>query len=68
MNIEFCVPLGKSATETLEISKHMYSSDILTQTQSFKRHRGFKEDRRCAEDDESFVRPQTSRMLKTLKR
>ncbi|GFW71354.1 DUF1758 domain-containing protein [Trichonephila clavipes] len=52
INIKFCVRLGKSATETYEMLKHVYNSDILSRTQAFEWHRCFRKGKESVEEDE----------------
>ncbi|GFT42376.1 hypothetical protein TNCV_1786631 [Trichonephila clavipes] len=41
--------------------KYVYSSDTLSRTQAFEKHRRFREGRESVKDDERSERPQTSR-------
>ncbi|GFX92840.1 hypothetical protein TNCV_2657541 [Trichonephila clavipes] len=51
MNIKFCILLEKSDMMTYKICKHVYGSDILSRTQVFEWHRGFREGKESDEDD-----------------
>jgi len=55
--IRFCVNLGKSATETLELIQQVFGDQSLSRTQMFKWHARFKASRTSVDDDEHTGRP-----------
>jgi hypothetical protein len=50
--IKFCMKLGKSATETLEMLCEVFGEHSLSQTVVFEWHSRFKAGRVSVEDDE----------------
>ena len=60
VNIKFCVKLGKSATETLEMLQLAYGDDAMSRSRCFEWHARFKSGRTSVEDDERSGRPSTS--------
>jgi hypothetical protein len=52
VSIKFCVKLGKSAIETLEILCEVFGEPSLSQTVVFEWHSRFKAGRVLVEDDE----------------
>ncbi|KFM67584.1 hypothetical protein X975_10689, partial [Stegodyphus mimosarum] len=68
INIKFCVPLEKSATETFEMLKHVYRSETLSRMQAFECRRRFREGRESAEDDECCRHPVISRTNENIKK
>jgi hypothetical protein len=50
--IKFCVKLGKSTTETLEMLHEAFGEHSLSQTAVFEWHSRFKAGRMLVEDDE----------------
>ncbi|EZA49234.1 hypothetical protein X777_12493 [Ooceraea biroi] len=56
--IKFCVKLGKSATETMEMLKKAYGSDSMSKTQIFRWHKTFKDGRESVEDEPRSGRPE----------
>jgi hypothetical protein len=59
--IKFCVKLGKSSTETLQMLREAFGEHSLSQTAVFEWHSRFKAGRLSVEDDESLGRPSTSK-------
>jgi hypothetical protein len=59
--IQFCVSLGKSATETLEILHEAFGEHSLSRTVVFEWHSCFKAGQVSVEDDERSGRPSTSK-------
>ncbi|XP_041364366.1 protein GVQW3-like [Gigantopelta aegis] len=59
-NIKFCVKLGKSVTETLEMLKQAYGNKAMRRARCFEWHSRFKRDRTPLEDAERSGRPSTS--------
>jgi hypothetical protein len=59
--IKFCVKLGKSATETLEILREGFGEHSLSQREIFEWHSCFKASRVSVEDDERLGQLSTSR-------
>jgi hypothetical protein len=66
--IKFCVKLGKSATETLQMLHETFGEHSLSQTAVFEWHSHFKADRVSVEDDEGSGRPSTSKMTKNVEK
>jgi hypothetical protein len=60
--IKFCVKLGKSATETLEMFREALGEHSLSRTAVFECHSSFKTGRFSVEDDEHSGLPSTSKM------
>jgi hypothetical protein len=58
--IKFCVKLGKSATETLEMLHETFGEHCLSRTAVFKWRSRFKAGRVSVEDGECSGRPSTS--------
>jgi hypothetical protein len=58
--IKFCLKLGKSATETLEMLHETVGEHCLSRTAVFKWRSRFKAGRVSVEDDECSGRPSTS--------
>jgi hypothetical protein len=61
--IKFCVKLGKSTTETLEILH-----EVLSQTAVSEWHSWFKDGRVSAEDDKCSGRPSTSKTIENVEK
>jgi transposase len=61
INIKFCVKLGKSASETLQLLKEAYGVAAMKKTMVFEWHKRFKEGRDDVKDDERSGRPRTKR-------
>jgi uncharacterized metal-binding protein len=59
--IKFCVKLGKSATETLEMLHEAFGVHSLRCTEVFEWHSRFKVGRVSVEDDEHSERTSTSK-------
>ena len=59
--IKFCVELGKSATETLDMLRQAFHDHALGRTQVFEWHARFKSGRESIEDDLRSGRPITSK-------
>jgi hypothetical protein len=57
--IKFCMKLGKSATETLEMLREAFGERSLSRTAVFEWHSRFKADRVSVEDDERSGHPST---------
>jgi hypothetical protein len=64
--IKFCVKVGKSATETLEILREALGEHSLSQTAVFEWHSHFKAGRVSVEDDERLGRPSTSKTMENV--
>jgi hypothetical protein len=58
--IKFCMKLGKSASETLEMIREAFGEHSLSRTAVFEWHSRFKAGRVSVEDDERSRRPSTS--------
>ena len=43
LRVKFCIKLGKSASETLELINQAYGDDALSRTRVFEWHKMFKE-------------------------
>jgi len=61
VNIKFCVKLGKTATETLQLLRDAYSDEALSRARVFGWHRRFILGRVLVEDDTRSGRPSSSR-------
>ena len=59
--IKFCVKLGKTGSETLEMLKTAFGDAALAKTAVYEWHKRFKEGRESVKDDERAGRPTTSR-------
>ena len=57
VNIKFCVKLGKTATETLQLLHDAYGDEALSRAQVFEWHRRFVLGRVSVEDDTRSGRP-----------
>jgi hypothetical protein len=64
--IKFCVKLGKSATETIEMLRKAYGEHSLHRTDVFECHSRFKAGR--VEDDERSGRPSSSKTTKNVEK
>jgi hypothetical protein len=62
--IKVCVILKKTATETFEILKSVYSEECLLRTIVFEWHKRFKERQESLQNDERQGCPSTSRTEK----
>ena len=60
-SIKFCVKLGKSGPETVEMIRKAYGQDALSSSQIYKWYKDFKEGRESVEDEQRSGRPSTSR-------
>ncbi|XP_077971313.1 protein GVQW3-like [Styela clava] len=60
INIKFCVKLGKTATETLQMLRDVYGDSSMSRTRVFEWHKRFVEGREDVEDDPRSGRPCTS--------
>jgi transposase len=58
---KFCVKLKKTATETFEMLKNVYSEECLSRTSASEWHKRLKEGRESLQGDERKGRPSTSR-------
>jgi len=61
INIKFCVKLGKTATETLQLLRDAYGDETLSRARVFGWHRQFVLGRVLVEDDTRSGRPSSSR-------
>jgi hypothetical protein len=61
--IKFCLKLGKSATETLEMLREAFGEHSLSRTSVFEWHSRFKAGRASVEDDERSRRPSIRKMI-----
>jgi hypothetical protein len=59
--IKFCVKLGKSATDTLDVLREAFGEHSLSRTAAFEWHSRFKAGRVSVEDDECSGLPSTSK-------
>ncbi|KOC65223.1 Putative uncharacterized protein FLJ37770 [Habropoda laboriosa] len=59
-NVKFCVKLGKTLTETFELSRQAYGGDTFSRTQCYEWFTRLKNGRRSIEDDPRPRRPSTS--------
>jgi hypothetical protein len=66
--IKFCLKLGKSITETLEMLREAFGEHSLSWTPIFEWHSCFKAGRVSVEDDESLGRPSTRKMTENLEK
>jgi predicted ArsR family transcriptional regulator len=60
--VKFCMKLGKSTTETLEMLREAFGEYSLSQTAVNEGHSHFKASRESVEDDEPSGQPSTSKM------
>jgi hypothetical protein len=60
VNIKFCVKLGKTATETLQLLRDAYGDEALSRARVFGWHRRFVLGRVSVEDDTRSGRPSSS--------
>lgn len=58
--IKFCVKLGKSATETLDMLRQAFGDQALSRARCFQWHSRFKGGQTSTEDDQRSGRPSTS--------
>jgi hypothetical protein len=66
--IKFCVKLGKSATETLEMLREAFGEHSLSRTAGFEWHSRFKAGRVPLEDTEHSGRPSTSKTAENVEK
>ena len=66
--IKFCVNLGKSATETLEMIQQGFGDQSLSRAQVFQWHARFKTGRTSVDDDERTGRPTSCTTPETVAR
>jgi hypothetical protein len=66
--IKFCVKLGKSATETLEMLREAFGEHSLSQTAVFECHSRFKVGRVSVEDDERSGQPSTGKKTQNVEK
>jgi len=59
--IKFCVKLGKSGSETLQLLRTAYGDAVLSSSQVLRWYKAFKDGREGVEDEERAGRPSTSR-------
>uniref|UniRef100_A0A803TIB7 Mos1 transposase HTH domain-containing protein n=2 Tax=Anolis carolinensis TaxID=28377 RepID=A0A803TIB7_ANOCA len=59
--IKFCVKLGKSGSETLQLLRTAYGDAVLSSAQVFRWHKAFKDGRESVEDEQRAGRPSTAR-------
>ena len=59
--IKFCMKLGKTASEALEMLRTAYGEAALSSAQVFRWHKAFKDGREAVEDEQRSGRPSTSR-------
>nr|XP_012148625.1 PREDICTED: putative uncharacterized protein FLJ37770 [Megachile rotundata] len=57
--IKFCVKLGKTATETVAMTKSAYKEDALSDQQVFRWHKAFLKGREKVDDEDRAGRPST---------
>lgn len=58
--IKFCVKLGKTGTETLEMLRQAYAKEALSSAQVFRWHKAFKDGREDVEDEQRSGCPSSS--------
>jgi hypothetical protein len=68
VGIKFCVKVGKSATETLEMICEAFGEHSLSQTTVFEWHSRFEAGRVSAEDDECSGQPSTGKMTENVEK
>jgi len=56
INTKFCVKLGKTATEALQLLRHAYGDEALSRARVFGWHRRFVLGRVSVEDDQAGLR------------
>jgi hypothetical protein len=61
VNIKFCVKLGKTFTETLQLLRDAYGDEALSRARVFAWHRRFVSGRVSVEDDTRSGQPSSSR-------
>jgi hypothetical protein len=66
--IKFCIELGKSATDTLEMPHEAFGEHSLSRTEVFEWHSHFKAGRVSVEDDECSGRPSTSKTTENVEK
>ena len=66
INIKFCVKLGKTASDTLNLLTQVYGDESLKKTAVFSWHKRFKEGREDVDDDDRPGRPVTHRTEETV--
>jgi hypothetical protein len=66
--IKFCVKLGKSATETVEMLCEAFGEHSLSRAAVFEWHSRFKADRVSVEYDEHSGRPSTSKTTENVEK
>jgi hypothetical protein len=66
--IKFCMKLGKSSTETLEMLCEAFGEHSLSWTVVFESHSRSKAGRVSDEDDERSGRPSTSKMIENVEK
>jgi hypothetical protein len=66
--IKFCMKLGKSTTETLEMLREAFGEHSLSQTAVFEWHSHFRAGRVSVEDDKRSGRPSTSKMTENVEK
>jgi len=59
--IKFCLKLGKSGSETLQLLRTAYGDAVLSSSQVLTWYKAFKDGREGVEDEERAGRPSTSR-------
>ncbi|XP_060615302.2 protein GVQW3 [Anolis sagrei] len=66
--IKFCVKLGKSGSETLQLLRTAYGDAVLSSAQVFRWHKAFKDGRESVEDEQRAGRPSTARTEENVSR
>jgi hypothetical protein len=66
--IKFCVKLGKSATDTLEMLCEAFGEHSLSRAVVFKWHSLFKADRVLVEEEEHSGQPSTSKTTENVEK
>jgi hypothetical protein len=59
--IKFCVKMGNSASETLEMLRKAYGQATLSSVQVYRWHKAFKDGRESAEDEQRSGRVTSSK-------
>jgi len=59
--IKFCVKLGKSTTETIEVIKKAFEDEVMRRSKTFELHKRFIEGREDINVDSRAGQPSTSR-------
>ena len=61
MAIKFCVKVGKSVVETIELINNAYDSTAMSRANMYRRYAHFRDGREGVKDDDRSGRPSTAR-------